>query len=148
MTSNKWNFEYRVLAAFSVVILWGIPGCGGSAGLKTHAVNGQVQIAGGDVKDLAGHSLEAALDTDLTVRASGQIQEDGSFSLETLQAGVLHSGAVEGAYRVRIVLSDDDPEARRRAAQALHPRFLQFDSSGLSIQVPNNDPVAVVVSRQ
>jgi hypothetical protein len=148
MTSNKGNFDDWVLTAFAIVILWGIPGCGGSAGPKTHAVNGQVQLAGGDVKDLAGHSLEAALGTDLTVRASGQIQEDGSFSLETLQAGVLHSGAVEGAYRVRIVLSDDDPEARRRAAQALHPRFLQFDSSGLSIQVPNNDPVTVVLSRQ
>ncbi len=95
-----------------------------------------------------GHNLEAALGTDLAVRAYGQIQEDGSFSLETLQAGVLYSGAAEGSYRVRIVLSDDDPGARRRAAQALHPRFLQFDSSGLSIQVPNNDPVTVVLSRQ
>ena len=83
-----------------------------------------------------------------TVRAYGLIKDDGSFELETLRAGVLQSGAAEGKYRVPVALSDDDPEARNRATQAVNPRFLTFDSSGLSIQVPNNDPVAVVVSRQ
>ncbi len=126
----------------------GLSGCGGPAGPKTSPVKGQVQLAGGDIKDLAGHSLEAALETDSSVRAYGQIQEDGSFALETLRAGVLLSGAAEGAYRVRVVLSDDDAEARRRAAEALHPRFLQFDSSGLSIRVPSNAPVTLTLSKQ
>ncbi len=49
---------------------------------------------------------------------------------------------------MRAATGEYDPEAHRRAAEALHPRFLQFDSSGLSIQVPNNDPVTVVLSRQ
>jgi hypothetical protein len=63
-------------------------------------------------------------------------------------APAVRPGVAEGKYRVRIVLSDDDPEARRRAAQTVHPRFLQFQASGLTIQVPSRDRVNLALSRQ
>ena len=131
MRSTNLNAESKWTAVV-MLGLFAIAGCGGPAGPKTYPVKGQVQLAGGEVKVLAGHNVEAALETDSTVRAYGLIQDDGSFELETLRAGVLQSGAAEGKYRVRVALSDDDPEARNRATQAVNPRFLTFDSSGLS----------------
>ena len=116
--------------------LLGHAGCGGPAGPTTYPVKGQVQLADGEVKVLAGHNLEAALEADSTVRAYGLIHDDGSFELETLRAGVLQSGAAEGKYRVRVALSDDDPDARSRFAQAVHPRFLTFDASGCPSRCP------------
>ncbi len=80
--------------------------------------------------------------------ADYSVQDDGSFDLETLRAGVLQSGAAEGKYRVRVALSDDDPEARSRAAQAVHPRFFTFDSSGLFLQVPTDTPVTLQLSQK
>jgi hypothetical protein len=77
------------------------------------------------------------------VRVSGLINQDGRFSLETLQAGSLLQGAQEGRYQARIILSDDDPDLRRRAAKALAPRFLQFQTSGLSFQVPTPEDVTL-----
>ena len=147
MRSTNLNAESK----WSVVVVLGlltIAGCRGPAGSTSYPVKGQVQLAGGEVKVLAGHSLEAALEADSNVRAYGSIQDDGSFELETLRAGVLQSGAAAGKYRVRVALSDDDPEARRRAAEALHPRFLPFDSSGLSIQVPTDTPVTLQLSQK
>jgi hypothetical protein len=145
--STNLNAESK----WSVVVVLGlltIAGCGGPAGPKTYPVKGQVQLAGGEVQVLAGHNVEAALETESTVRAYGLIKDDGSFELETLRAGVLQSGAAEGKYRVRVALSDDDPEARNRATQAVNPRFLAFDSSGLSFQVPTDAPVTLQLSRQ
>ena len=134
--------------ALLALALSGITGCGGSAGPQTHPVKGQVQLAGGEIKNLAGQSVEAALDKDPTTRAYGQILPDGSFTLETLQAGTVRPGAAEGKYRVRLVLSDDDPEARRRAARTVHPRYLQFQAAGLSLQVPSKDLVTLALSKQ
>lgn len=118
--------------------LLGLAGCGAN-GPRTHPVEGSIRLAGGNVADLGGSYLEAALEGDDTVRASGQIQEDGRFILETLHGGKVRKGTQEGTYKVRIVLNDDDPKARRRAAQAIAPRYLKFDTSGLTIQVPSEE---------
>ena len=111
-------------------------GCGQS-GPKTHAVAGSVSLAGGDSAQLAGHYVEAALSTDPTVRASGVIGPDGRFKLETLAGGRVQKGAPEGTYGVRLILSDDDGVARPKVS----PRYLRFETSGLSIQVPAKDDV-------
>jgi len=89
----------------AVMVLFGAVGCG-SAGPTTYRVNGKVELVGGEVKHLAGHHIEAVLTGEPTVRASGEIQQDGSFTLETLHAGVILKGAREGNYQVRIILSD------------------------------------------
>jgi hypothetical protein len=123
-----------------------VVGCG-PAGPKTYPVRGKVEIAAGDIRQLAGNHVEAALEGDPTVRASGVIQPDGSFTLETLHAGVILKGAQAGNYQVRIILADDgDSETQRLRRAALHPRFLQFQTSGLSFQVPTEGDVILKVS--
>src|SRR5207253_3342694 len=70
-------------------------GCG-AAGPKSHPVRGKVELAGAEVEKLAGSHVEAALQSDMTVRASGEIQKDGSFTLESLQASKRVDGALAG----------------------------------------------------
>jgi hypothetical protein len=128
-------------------VLLGLLGCGGD-GPVTHAVSGKVEVSGGDVKDLAGGYVEAALTTDPTLRASGEIQEDGSFILETLHNGVTLRGAREGTYQVRLILPDNDKGRLRRAQELVAPRFLQFKTSGLTLTVPPPDEVSLLVSKR
>ena len=135
------------LGGLPLLILLSVAGCR-DEGPETHPVNGKLQLADSDVKVLAGHCLEAALTSDPLVRAYGQIQEDGSFALETYQAGVISPGAVAGQYRVRVVLSDDDPERRQQAAGAIDPRFLGFETSGLTISAPADELVTLALNRR
>jgi hypothetical protein len=123
----------------------GFFGCS-SDGPATHPVKGTVELAGGDIKLLAGSHIEAALASDPAVRASGEIQDDGSFKLQTNAAGGILDRVKEGKYQVRIILPDDDREARRRAGKAIAARFLQFKTSGLTIQVPTPGAVTIAVS--
>lgn len=124
----------------------GTAGCGGS-GPEYHAVSGTIQLADGDIAVLAGHGVEAMLDSDNQVRAHGTIAADGQFSLETLHEGNVRPGAVAGTYKARIVLSDDDGEARRRAAQALPKKTFQFDTAGLAFEVPAASPIQLRISK-
>jgi hypothetical protein len=135
-----------VAAVVLVMGLWGLAGCG-SDGPKMHTVRGRVELAGGNVADLAGATVEAALDGDPTVRASGVLAEDGSFTLETLHNGVVRKGAREGSYKARIFPGDDeDKQARKRVRQALNEKYKQFQTSDLTFQVPTNGEVVLKVS--
>src|SRR5262245_39900924 len=130
----------------AVIGLWVVTGCGPS-GPKTYPVTGRVEVAGGNAAPLAGSNVEAALDSDPTVRASGVIEEDGRFTLETLHAGKILKGAQAGTYKARIVLSDEGERGSRKLARAaVHPRFLQFESSGLRFEVPANGDIVLQVS--
>ena len=141
----------RTLSIFGTLmlataLLASLTGCGKS-GPPTHRLQGTVQLAEGNVGDLAGHTLEAVLESDSTVRAYGAIGEDGHFELESLLGGQIRPGALAGKYAVRVVLGDDDPESRRRAAEALNKRFFSVETSGLSISVPNSGDVTLSLSR-
>lgn len=120
-------------------------GCGSNSGI--HRVQGQVQVAGGDASPLVGHLVEIAKADEQQVRASGEIKADGKFQLESLQAGQITPGTVPGKYLVRIVLADDDPQARQVAAAAINPRYLKFESSGLTVEVPASSAVQLQVMR-
>src|SRR5262245_28261780 len=132
-------------ALLALVGLGGIMGCG-PAGPKTFPVQGRVEFTGGDVRQLAGSNVEMALESDQAVRASGVIQPDGTFTLETLHAGVIRKGAQAGTYRARIILADEDEKGKRQRPPALAPRYLQFATSGLSVQVPTSGDVTLKVS--
>jgi hypothetical protein len=133
----------RALAVVVAAGLWGAAGCG-PGGPKTYPVRGKVELAGGNVADLAGASVEAALDSDPTVRASGVIAEDGSFQLETLNAGVILRGAQEGTYKARILPGDEeDRQARTRQRAALNAKYTQFQTSDLSFKVPTEGNVVL-----
>jgi len=105
-----------------------------------------LELPQGDVSALAGHNIEVALESDPLVRAAGQIQENGVFTLETLAGGEIRKGAIEGNYKARLVVVDDDAESKRRALAAIDPRYLQFEVSGLSFHVPAKDVVKLQVS--
>lgn len=144
----NWHDKMGSVTMIAVVAVLGAVGCG-QTGPKTYPVNGKVELASGDVSQLAGNNIEAALASDPSVRASGVIQPDGSFALETLQAGVIQKGAQEGSYQVRIILDEDgDREAKRRRRSALPLRYLQFKTSELSIQVPTHGEVTLKVSQR
>ncbi|HKB06076.1 MAG TPA: hypothetical protein VKD90_28030 [Gemmataceae bacterium] len=137
----------RILAAaIAFAGLCGMAGCGPD-GPKTYTVRGRVEVAGGEAKHLAGANVEAALDSDPTQRASGVIEPDGTFALETLHEGKILKGAQAGSYKARIVLSDDgDRESKRQQRTAVHPKFFKFETSGLTFQVPTNGEVVLQVS--
>lgn len=133
-----------VLAGLS---LMGVSGCGLKTP-RTAAVTGKVELEGGDVRQLAGGHIEAVLASDRRIQAFGEIQEDGSFRLETVHAGKVLSGARKGDYLARIVLSDEDTGSSQRSWQVLDRRFSQFKTSGLSFQVPMSGEVIFKVSSQ
>lgn len=141
---NFAELAFVLVAATGIVVF---AGCGGSS-VKTHPVAGKIEIPSGDIKPLAGHTVEVALDSNPAVRAAGQIQDDGSFQLETLQGGSILKGAVEGTYKARIVLADDDIGQRNLAAKAIPSRYLQFEKSGLSLQVPATENVSLKILRR
>jgi hypothetical protein len=57
-------------------------------------------------------------------------------------------GAAEGTYKARVVPGDDDIAGKRLAAKSLHPRYFQFDKSGLVVQVPTAQVVSLKVTRR
>lgn len=145
---NRMSSKPRIFTAtfFALVGLVTLVGCGGSNGPKTYAVKGKLDLAQGDIGALSGHNIEVVLENNPLVRAAGQIQDNGVFTLETLADGVIRKGALEGTYRARLVVVDDDAESKRRAIEAINPRYFQFEDSGLSFRVPAQEVVTLQVS--
>lgn len=143
--------KQRLIDASTILITLALfllsTGCTKS-GPRTYPVKGQVEIAGGNIHPIVGHTVEVALDSDPRVRAAGQIQSDCTFVLESLRGSTVEQGAIAGTYRARIVLADDDLRSRNQAVQVIHPRFLQFEKSGLSFRVPADEIVSLKVTRR
>lgn len=133
------------LAILVACVGLGLSGCG-PEGRKTYPVTVKLDLDGGDPSQLAGSTIEVAQGDNPNVRAAGEIRADGTAALETLDAGVMRKGAFEGEYRVRIVVADDDPETRRRAARAVAPRFRKFETSDLTLRVPADGEVTLKLS--
>lgn len=131
--------------AVALALLFALSGCGGNLP-KTYPVSGKVAIAGSDAQKLAGHHVEAMLDSDPAVRASGIIGSDGSFTLETLHAGTILKGAREGTYRVRIIPADEDENGKKLKKPPVAVKHLKFETSGLSVQVPASVDVTFELS--
>lgn len=138
----------RWLALLAPAVLLGLAGCSG-AGIKTHPIRGKLELKDGDVKLLTGSFVECMLENDPLVRASGKITPDGSFTLETVHEGQVLKGVREGAYKARIVLADEDDEGvpKNRGKNPVHKRFLDFQTSGLSITVPARGNITISVSK-
>lgn len=120
-------------------------GCG-TRGPRTHTVRGKIELTGADVASLVGSHVEAVSTDDPLLRASGEIREDGRFILQTLHAGRVLDGAPAGSYKVRVILSDDDPARRRQAAKAIARRFLDFEASNLTFDVPSSQEVVFTLA--
>ena len=120
-------------------------GCGRD-GPETHPVSGRIVVTGGDANQLAGHHVEAVLEGDPSVRASGVIGSDGAFVLESLHAGAVKKGARAGRYQARVVPAEENEEGKKLRKPPVAARHLKFETSGLSFQVPATDEVKLVVS--
>jgi hypothetical protein len=131
-------------ATLALLVPFALVGCGTDLP-KTYPVSGKVALAG-DVQKLVGHHVEAVLDTDPVVRASGVIGPDGSFTLETLHAGTILKGAREGTYRVRILPAEEDENGKKLKKPPVAARHLKFETSGLSVQVPTSGDVTLELS--
>ena len=126
----------RLIAA---ACLFALVGCSGP-GVKTHPVNGKVEIKDGDASLLAGSGVELMHETDETLRPSGSIDASGNFLVKTVYKGEILEGAPEGKYKARIVLADpSDDGVPKRPRNLLHPRYLDFEKSGLSLDVPGSE---------
>jgi hypothetical protein len=114
-------------------------GCGSEA-LKTHAVNGKIEMKDSDVAILTGSSIEFKHATDELLRPIGNIDSSGRFTVKTTHQGKIVPGAPEGQYKARIVLADPTDEGvPKRKGDPIHKRFLEFETSGLSVTVPSGD---------
>ncbi|MBA4192289.1 MAG: hypothetical protein C0467_30330 [Planctomycetaceae bacterium] len=139
--------SHRAILAITLLAMPNLTGCGPDQP-KTHPVTGKVTLAGGNVKQLAGHYVEAVLDTDPLVRSSGIIGPDGGFTLETLHAGEILKGAREGKYQVRIVRAEEDDNGQKLRKPPIANQYFQFQGSGLSLTVPaTNDLTLELRSR-
>jgi hypothetical protein len=124
--------------------LLGVAGCG-RGGPATYPVEGRLEFAGADIAVLTGSYLEAARVDNPSERSSGVLEADGSFNLQTQRAGSIFHGAAAGKYQVRILLADDDRKTHRLAQSQLPTRYLAFQTSGLTIEVPTSDAVTLRV---
>jgi hypothetical protein len=109
--------------------------------IEGHPVSGVVLWSGGG---LAGHHVDVGLSSDETTRAFGTIDSAGRFQLERYVAGKTHSGVPAGNYLARLILNDEgDGQTKKVNVPA---RYLDFKTSGWSIQVPVQDDVVLKVS--
>ena len=132
---------FSKLAVPGVIVLGLFAGCGGGSA-PTVAVDGKVTL--GDGKPLTGGFIFLIPTGPGGWEASGPIQPDGTFRLESLGL----DGAVPGEYRVK--LATDPPSSARgvRKKKAVNVRidskYLDEKSSGLTVTVPpGGGPVTV-----
>lgn len=141
---NRFRFHHRVM-------LWGMlclvcVGCSGSK-IKTYPISGKFEMSDGDISSLSGCVVEFMQEENPLIRSNGVIHADGTFEMETLYAGKIVSGAPEGVYTVRIILTDEDEDGEfRTGGMPIHRRFLDFKTSNWSVTVPG-DSVSFTVSK-
>ncbi|MFZ4079687.1 MAG: hypothetical protein ACOYKN_00570 [Pirellula sp.] len=78
--------------------------------------------------------------------AFGGLSETGEFKIESLQEGKIVLGAPAGEYRVRLIVSDDDSGHRNDLLAKIDPKFLSFERSGWTVDVPGREVVLVIAS--
>ncbi len=134
-------------AAPALLLLAAACGCGGSDP-KTYAVQGKVVYKGqaGNVGQLAGGRVRFQSLTDPAVTGLGEIEEDGSFALGTFFHDKSLPGVPAGRYKVRLDPPGDDDEGKAQRG-LLHPKYLDFDKSGLTFTVPASGDLVLEVER-
>lgn len=113
---------------------------------KTYEVKGVVQFPDG--APLSSGTIEfQAIDHELQIGATGEIDANGAFKLGTFE---VDDGAVIGRHRVVVVSSHDIGTGAERPGlierSKLHPRYAEFGTSGLEFEVkaePNEITVPV-----
>ncbi len=120
-----------------------IAGCSNS---NFSEVAGKVLFEGNTQFEFADDVVELRSESNPDFIASGLIQPDGSFKVESLVQGKVVRGVPDGSYRARIVISDDDPKRRDSVLKTLSKKFLSFETSELTVTVPG-EPLVLRLSK-
>jgi hypothetical protein len=128
------TFCPRRVHALLVIALGLVAGCGGGAA-PTVAVEGKIAFKDG--KPLTGGFVFLIPTRPGGWEASGAIQPDGTFRLESLGL----DGAVPGDYKVRLAMDPAPASARgvrkkKAATVPIDQKYLDENSSGLTVTVP------------
>jgi hypothetical protein len=120
-------------------------GCGGEKveGPPTVPLSGKIEFTkGGKVEDLADRSVIVEFQSveQPEVKAFGAILEDGSFRMTTQVNEKGKPGVVAGKHRVRLNADDN-------GARLVSPKFLEYETSGLTVTVPPEGDVVIQVSK-
>jgi hypothetical protein len=120
-----------------------LTGCQGSqAPVTTYEVKGRILLANG--KPLTTGRVTFIASDDLRLPASGDVGPDGGFTLTTRTPG---DGAFPGPYKVRIEPAESKTKARRAGRPPFPLKYVDEDSSGLTVTVraePNHlDPITL-----
>jgi hypothetical protein len=131
-----------VLLAGSLV---GLTGC--DSGPKVYPVTGKVVTKGkGQVKDLAGYSVQFQSVSDPTEMPGGPIEEDGTFTLYTQVGGNAITGVKEGTYKACLV-----PPAGGGGAPpplVIPRRYTKFETSNLQYTITSGqNDITIEVER-
>jgi hypothetical protein len=133
--------HFRTCIALSLIV-----GCSSSKIPPTQTASGKVLYKGGDVKSLQDGTVEFQLVSDPTVIAAGQIQADGTFSLQTwsTDGAVTSSGVAAGEHKVRVVPPNPREEGSRHL---IAPQYQNFETSGIRVTIPT-DVIEITVDRK
>jgi hypothetical protein len=134
-----------VSAACAALALWAA-GCGGTPPkIEGTAVRGKVVYKGkGNVAQLASGRVRLRSPDDPDLVAVGTIEDDGTFAIGASAPGKSPGGVPPGRYKVRIEPPPDDDGKPRRL---VHPKYLDFETSGLTVTVPPAGEVILEVER-
>jgi len=131
----------------SAIILGGalvlFAGCGGKADAGPETVPIQAKLVmtkGGTANELAEAGVAIQLESveQPGVIAYGAILQDGSIKLATQTPTGEKPGLVPGTHRVRL-------NADERAAQKFARKFLKYETSGITIKAPSDQPIEISV---
>ncbi len=123
----------RSLMPFALLLVTAI-GCS-NGNPKTYDVHGVVRFP--DETPLTSGTIEfESLDHEIPLTARAEITEDGTFELGTF---TVDDGAVEGRHRAVVVANHEIGTGAERPGRLepakLHPRFADFNTSGLEFEV-------------
>lgn len=111
-------------------------GCSGS---KYPTLNGRVIHRESPDLKFASDSIELQSVSDPKVVAYGGLSESGEFAIECLVDGKIHRGAPTGRYRARLIISDDDYDHRILFSSKIDPKYLSYELSGWTLEVPGTN---------
>lgn len=145
MTSAHIGPHLRLVLVALAGSPFGLTGC--NSGPRVYPVKGRVVAKGkGDVKDLAGYSVQFQSVGDPAEMPGGPIGEDGTFTLYTYKGsgGKLLPGVKEGKYRACLLPPAAEGGVKPRLLIPL--RYTTFDTSNLEYTIapgPNDFTIEI-----